>query len=185
MGPESVVNTATWLGETIGFWIQTGAFSLSAIFAGCALIYNARQVKLLREANDKNERLARMRATIDVVLHENGNIEIQKCLKSFAVLRDKRTEFAQYACGDLTQHGEVNDVVLLVLNNYEFMAAGIRCGAFDEEIYRRMQRSTLIRDWNVLSGYVVQLRHKTGAPALFIEFEALAKKWEEGPANKI
>lgn len=148
------------------------------------MIYNAKQVKLLRKANDSNERLARARATIDVVLHENGNSGFQECLKQFGVLRESKTEFAQYACGDLTQHAEINDVVLPVLNNYEFMATGIRTKAFDEEIYRRMKRSTVIRDWHLLSGYVAQLRHKENRPAIFIEFEAIAKKWESEPPNR-
>jgi len=147
------------------------------------LIYNARQLKLLRNQQDRNEALARKRATVDMVVHENSNSEFQICKKKFAMLRDRRTDFAQFACGDLSEHAEMNDIILPVLNNYEFMAAGIRTGAFDAEIYKRMQKSTVIRDWHHLSGYVNQIRLKEQRQALFIEFEIVAKEWEREPPN--
>ncbi|MHB1678058.1 MAG: DUF4760 domain-containing protein [Sulfuriferula sp.] len=37
------------------------------------------------------------------------------------------------------------------MNNYKFIAAGIKEGAFDEEIYKWMKHSILIRDRDALS----------------------------------
>ncbi|WP_371813801.1 DUF4760 domain-containing protein [Diaphorobacter sp. HDW4A] len=64
-----------------------------------------------------------------------------------------------------------------MLNNYEYVSTGIHTGAFDEEIYKRMKRSNLIRDWDALKPYVCELRRKYGKPQLFVELETLAEKW--------
>ena len=183
MDPQSALNTSLFLGESYGFWIQTGAIFLSAAAAAGALFYSGKQVKHLRQQNESNEKLARMRATIDLVLHENANEHLTECRKSFGIMTDNKEDFAKYACGDLTDHQEVNDVLFPVLNSYEFMAAGVRTGAFDEEIYKRMKKSIVIRDWKALSGYVMQLRAKEKRDAIYIEFECIAKKWEKEPPN--
>lgn len=173
-----------FLGETIGFWVQTGVFLLTAGIGLWQIRHLSEQLKQSRRQAENNENLARMRATVDVVLDENANVEFQMRLKKFGTMRNANESFAKYACGDLKQHSEQNDIILPVLNNYEFMAAGIRSGAFDEGIYKRMKKSTVIRDWQMLSGYVMQIRSNANNHALFVEFESIAKKWKDDPPNK-
>lgn len=157
---------------------------MSVVIAAGALFYNARQVRQLRYQHDRNEKHAKMRATVDVVLHENNSESFQQKRKEFALLRDSGTDFAQFACGDLSEHAAMNDIILPVLNAYEFMAAGIRSGAFDEEIYKRMRKSTVIRDWHELSGYIGQIRNKERRQVFYVEFESIAKAWEKEPPNR-
>jgi hypothetical protein len=71
--------------------------------------------------------------------------------------------------------------ILSVLNNYEFIATGIREDALDEEIFKRVQYSVVIKDWNALSGCVMELRQSTGHRTLFQEFQALAERWHKAP----
>ncbi|WP_218966857.1 DUF4760 domain-containing protein [Snodgrassella alvi] len=68
-------------------------------------------------------------------------------------------------------------MILDVLNNHEFMAAGIKEGAFDEEIYKCMKRSLIIKDWEKLELYVRALRKREQRDRLFSEFQWLAEKW--------
>lgn len=173
-----IAQTTCLLGETLGFWIQTGAFVISALAAAGALFYNARQVKLLREQSMATEKQARSRATIDVALHEKTDQTYKTARRKYASLREKKdTSLTTYACGNGAMHQEEKQAILLVLNNYEFMAAGIRCGAFDEEMYKRMSRSLLVRDWDSLSAFVHELRRTEERPALFVELEWLAGRW--------
>lgn len=142
------------------------------------MFYNARQVKLLREQNSATEKQGRSRATVDVVLHEKSDETYKEARKQYARLRENsQTSLTTYACGNGDDHQEEKSSILHVLNNYEFMAAGIRCGAFDEEIYKRMKRSLLVRDWDALAPFVHELRARQKRPALFVEMEWLAERW--------
>lgn len=166
----------TFLGLSIGAWIQTGAIVLSAFYAG-------RQVKMLREQTITNEQQARRRATVDMVLHERQDRSLRWARKKFASLRDGKNNLTQYACKPQSEHPEENDAILTVLSSYEFMAAGIREGAFDGKIYKRMKRSLVIRDWKDLSGYALEMRKTEGREKLFVEFEWLANEWDN--ENKV
>jgi hypothetical protein len=169
------------LGETKGFWIQTGAFLVSAIAAAITIFYNAKQVRLLREQNKDNEKSARSRATVDVVLHQKSDTELQASRQKFAELHATKQSFTKYACGELTDFKEENRAILDVLDGYEFIAAGIRTGAFDELMYKRMKCSLVIRDWKTLEPYVLELRRTTGRSRLYAELQWLAVKWEKEP----
>lgn len=181
--PVPCTTDAWWLGETKGFWIQTGAFLVSAIAAAITIVYNAKQVRLLRHQNIENERSARSRATVDVVLHQKSDVELQGARKKFAEMHDTGESFTKYACGKLTDFPDENRAILDVLDGYEFIAAGIRTAAFDEAIYKRMKRSLVIRDWKTLEPYVLELRRIAKRDKLYAELQWLALKWEKEPPS--
>lgn len=71
-----------------------------------------------------------------------------------------------------------NFIVLDVLNSIEFICVGIKEDLFDEAIYKRMSESSVIKDWNTLKPYIMELRRVSGDnDKLFCEFEWLATKW--------
>lgn len=152
-----------WLGETKGFWIQTGAFLVSAIAAIGVIIHSGRQ--------------SRRRATIDLTLHDNQNTALKEAKDVVAhLIHENNGRLTQLACDDLSK--DPNNIhLLLMLNNYEFIASGIKEGALDEEMYKRMRRSIVIRDWQAFSGYVLELRNKKNNPKVYAEFEWLAERW--------
>ncbi|MFH4377144.1 DUF4760 domain-containing protein, partial [Acinetobacter baumannii] len=55
--------------------------------------------------------------------------------------------FTKLACEELADNPEENDVIMTILNHYEFIASGIFEKALDEEIYKRMKKGILVRDW--------------------------------------
>lgn len=177
----------------LGYWIQTVALLLPGIAATIACCISAYQAKLLRvqlESSDNastshqsllreqlvlQEKIAKLRATIEIVRHEQSDKELLEASKAYATFRDagKLTQMAITHPEPLAEH----DLVLRKLNNYEYVATGILAGALDEDIYRRMKKSNLIRDWDAMKPYVCELRSKYKKPQLFVEFEALAEKW--------
>jgi hypothetical protein len=161
-----------YLGETAGFWVQTAAIALSALYAGA-------QVHLLRLQTDKNEIQARRRATIDLVLDEKQDSALGAARVKFASLRDGKANITQFACKPTADHPEENKAIIDILNHYEFIAVGIRENTFDTAIFKRMKKSLLIRDWDVLSGYALEMRKQTKHPKLFVEFEWLANEWRK------
>lgn len=62
MDAQQAVKAIGWLGETWGFWIQTGAFFLSALGAIAVIYYNGKQ--------------ARLRALIDHIVHQKTDKEL-------------------------------------------------------------------------------------------------------------
>ena len=75
--------------------------------------------------------------------------------------------------------------ILHVLNNQEFIAVGIRLGAFDEKVYKQMQCSNVLKLWTATSGFIHELRKIDKKNTLFQDFEKLANRWEQNPIKKL
>lgn len=161
-----------FLGETIGFWIQTSAIVLSALFAG-------QQLRSLRKQNTNNDLQWKQRATIDAVMSDRKDVGLIQSRRLFAKMKSEDENFDALGSNPLLDNEDKNHAILDILNNYEFMAAGIQEGAFDEEIYKRMKRSLIVKDWETLEIYIKALRKREKRPKLFCEFEWLAKKWKD------
>lgn len=161
-----------FLGETIGFWIQTVAIVVSALFAGTQLL-------ALRKQNLSNDLQWKQRATIDAVMSDRKDSGLIQARRLFAKMKKQNENFDALGSNPLLDNEEKNHAILDILNNYEFMASGIKENAFDEEIYKRMKRSLIIQDWDILEIYIQALRKKEKRPKLFCEFEWLAKKWKD------
>jgi predicted nucleic acid-binding protein len=124
-----------------------------------------------------NAKIARRRATVDLVLHLNSNDEWNKARKKVLELHERDEEFLKYA---LKEHSktEENSCILSVLNTNEFIAVGIIEGAFDENTYKRLRRKAFIRDWDALETFVKEFRRARNIKELFTEFQCLATRWK-------
>ena len=162
----------TFLGQSLGYWLQTVAFVSSAIFAGW-------QIKALRKQNISHDTQWRQRATIDAVMADRKDDNLIRSRRVYAKMKQEKKDFDALGSAPLLDNEEANHAILDILNNYEFMASGIKEGAFDEEIYKRMKGSLIIVDWQHLHIYVYALRKRENRPKLFIEFEWLTKKWDD------
>lgn len=162
----SVASSFLW-GESAGFWFQTSVFILSAVIAVWTLT--------------KNERQARRRATIDLVLHEMRDDVFRGYREKFAVMRDSGENFTLLASKKFNEMEDdekgKREAIIALLSHYEFIATGVFEGALDENIYKRMKCSLIVKDWETLKVYVTALRASESRPKLFVELEALAYKW--------
>jgi len=146
--------------------IPSGAVLISAAVAVCAIAYNGK--------------MARIRATIDLVMHQRQDRELVKARKKVLSLHHSNAQFSKFA---LLEHSgtEENEAILAALNAHEFVAVGVREGAFDEKTYKRLRCSSLVRDWRALETYVAEFRKTRRLPTLYQEFEILAKRWIADP----
>ena len=167
MEPQQTTKAILFLGETLGFWIQTGAFLASAI-AGIAVIFH-------------NGKQARTRALIDLIIHQKTDSELLQAIAIVYKLHDANHQFSL----EVKSKGVNRTAILKVLNNQEFIAVGIRKKAFDESVYKQMQCSNVIKLWKASSGFIHELRKTDSKDTLFQDFEKLAKKWESDPIKKI
>lgn len=75
-----------FLGQPIGYWIQTVAIVASAIFAGW-------QIKALRKQNNNNDIQWRQRATIDAVMADRKDANLIQSRRAYAKMKQDKTNF--------------------------------------------------------------------------------------------
>jgi len=128
--------------------------------------------------------MARKRATIDFVERSESNEYYQSLYSAFTEVRKDDAGFEQLIDVTNPQVLEQRQKVINYLNHYELMALGIARGMFDEDVYKDFMRSTLVRDWFSVKGFVSHLRTPTSdsgsevtAKKAFCCFEELAEKW--------
>jgi hypothetical protein len=140
-----------------------------------------------------NNKINRRRATIDLILKTNSDDTLNEAKKTVAKLsKDELSTLAVKAIG--SSHDGKNDPtdserdqlaeVLEVLNWYEFIAAGVREGAFDYKMFHRLMYGIICRDWKKLHVFVTQLRSSSGSKTTFQEFEWLANDYAKHPLKK-
>ena len=176
---QNNIQAPTFLGESWGFWCQ---FFVIAATAGVALY------TLI-----KNEKRARRRATIDLVLVENQDENFREVKEKYAAMRVQENSFTLLVCEQTTCDerkkviAEQKEILIAILNQYEFIAAAIFEDSLDEDLYRRMKKSVFIRDWEALEGFVLELRKQEQRDKIFCETERLALRWknEKPRKNKI
>lgn len=161
-------DVAIFLGESYGFWIQTGAVVLSAIMAILAILHNGR--------------MARKRTTIDVLLQENQDKElIAAKFTVFNLAKDKNSSFVQIYFKEKEIQSDTYKQITMLLNRYEFIAQSIHNKAFEEKIYKQMQYTNITRMWDRLCPLIYEIRRQQKAPTFYQEFEWLANRWKKKP----
>lgn len=162
---QAATTVVEFLGESIGFWVQTGAVFLSAV-AAVYIIYH-------------NGKLAKRRALIDLIIQQKSDEKLIDATHEVYLLSKAGNHLSQMVDGDKEQ------TILKVLNNQEFIAVGIRTGAFDEGVYKQLQCSNVLKLWTATSGFIQEIRKIDGKNTLFQDFEVLAKRWEKNPIKKL
>lgn len=147
-----------------GLALQTGAIVVSALGVILTVLWN--------------RRIAKRRATLDLVLAEETDPAMVSKRNEFVRLRDDG-HLAQWADPQKTSSEQAGSIRAM-LNRYELIAIGIRQKTIDEKMYKKWCRTTLVKEWTACKPFIMQLRQNTNTPTYFCEFEALAKRW----ANK-
>ncbi len=165
------MDNPVFLGESYGFWVQTGAIILSAIMAILAIVHNGK--------------MARKHTTIDVLLQENQDKElIAAKFVVFNLARDPNNSFVDIYFKEKEQQSDMYKQITMLLNRYEFIAQSIHNKAFEEKIYKEMQYTNITRMWDRVCPLIYEIRQRQNAPTFYQEFEWLAKRWKDKPLKK-
>lgn len=172
MADAAVTTTATTIATTfantdLGFWIQTGAFFLSALGAIAVIYYNGKQ--------------ARLRAMIDLIVHQKTDSDLIAATRLVNELHATGQSWTTH----LNPQCDERKAILKVLNNQEFIAVGIRTKAFDEDVYKQMQCTNVLRLWDASKGFIEEIRRERAKDTLFQDFERLALDWKKKPIKQI
>jgi hypothetical protein len=144
-----------------GLWLQSGAI----VFSLLGIIFSIRATR----------RIARRRATLDILLEEQSNEFLFQSRLKFIALRDAG-HLVKWAAPD-NAASEEQGFLRAALNRYETIAVGIAERTMDEGVFRRYGRSTLVKDWCACKPWVIQMRQNLNVPAYYCEIEKLAQKW--------
>jgi hypothetical protein len=160
--------TAKILGESYGFWVQTGAVILSALMAILAVLHNGK--------------MARKRTTIDVLLQENQDRGLVAAkFVVFNLARDPNNSFVDIYFKEKEKQTKKYKQITMLLNRYEFIAQSIKNKAFEEKIYKQMQYTNITRMWDRVCPLVYEIRQRQNSQTFYQEFEWLAKRWKKKP----
>jgi hypothetical protein len=165
MGIQQATSCWQILRDVLGApWLQNTILALTAVIGIWTLGASSRQ--------------ERRRATVDVLL-ETLNDPVLSAARTTVRKLIKAGLDIKFLLSD---EGLVNrKLVLSILSRHEFMAAGVREGAFDAELYKRMYFRNTIDDWNDLKAFVIQLRESRNNNTAFQELERLVQDWERHP----
>lgn len=141
--------------------IQTLAFVGAAVVAVIAI-----------RSNNKN---ARLRATIDLILAQMQNAVLQDAISFLIRLSNENKDLV--LCYNFDFEGKRK--LLAHLNSLEFAATGIRLGLFDESVYKHSQYSNVLKSWEMYDKLVRHIRETTKIDTLYQDLEYLAGKWSK------
>lgn len=141
--------------------LQTGAIVVSAIGVIITVIWN--------------NRVARKRATLDMVMAEMMDPTQIDQRREFVRLRDAGN-LVKYTSQEHANSDEAH-YIRDTLNTYELIAVGIKQKILCEKSYKVWARTTVVKEWMACKPFVAQLRQDGKVPTYYCEFEALAKKW--------
>jgi Domain of unknown function (DUF4760) len=145
------------------------AILVAAGFATAGWLYTARRARSL----------SRKHHTINVLLTANLNEEFQKC---------------RALVGTNLRAGEIktplNDQALSVavrrlLNHYEFVAACIRNGDFDERLVKDTEKSAILALYVGCKDYIWSLRNDRHRMSLYEHLEWLHVRWSDPRRRQI
>lgn len=161
-----IVQTA----PSYGPWLTAGAILLSAIIGASVALY----------AIGEQRRIARKRATLDMLSRNEWDAAYLESKRKFNELRDSANGLAKWTAEEHWGSAELN-VIRNSLNDYELVAVGIKEGILDEELYKRWFESSLTKDWKASEAFIRQVRDLEKSEKFFCEFEWIAKKWIDNP----
>ena len=87
---------------------------------------------------------------------------------------------------DLTkENDEVREAFRRVLNHYEFVAAGLRNGDFDENLVRDSERGAILLLFRACKQLIYKIRDDRSRLSIYEHLEWLNRRWDEKPPGRI
>jgi hypothetical protein len=131
-----------------------------------------------------NRRVARMRATLDLIERTESSEYYSEIRKAFRILIDDPSQDTLKRLADAKNESDRNTGkhIYAYLNHYELVAIGCETGILDEQFYSYWMRTTLVRDWSNAREFIAICRNRPGRPnaAAFVHFERMAERFAAG-----
>jgi|GEM_PF-1397355 len=150
------------LGETYGFWCQTGVLLLAAFFAYLAI----RSSRIIE----------RRKAAMTAIFASRRDKELIDAIRKIAKMHESSTNLAMFAKNDRIDTEE-SKTIRYALNHYEYVSVGIAEGIFDEEIFKNASFGTITKLYSHTRQFIEEVRNEKDSKTTWQEFECLASRW--------
>lgn len=136
-----------------------------------------------------SKKTSKQRATLDLILSDYQDLKlleadesINKFIRGSAIDDSGRviTLYELFQNKDRTYNKE-RAHLLTVVNRYEFYASAINTGVLDEQFFKRLNYTNVIKLWNAVSPMVMKIREDERRDTIFKELELLALRWKTAP----
>jgi hypothetical protein len=143
---------------------------ISASLATTGWLYAARRARVV----------SKKQHTVSVMLHASFNRDFQNCIKLMRPFL-----VAQNLPATFENQDELRESVRIVLNHYEFIAAGLRNGDFDESLMRDSERGAIIQLYAGCKNFIWALRDNRDRMSIYEHLEWLYDRWTDKVAHPI
>ncbi|HEY1615747.1 MAG TPA: DUF4760 domain-containing protein [Rhizomicrobium sp.] len=141
---------------------------IGALLATCGWLYTARRARAL----------SKKQQTVNVMLQASFNADYQKAVLIVSELINNNAKIPDLRAAGME---EKRAAFRRVANHYEFMAAGLRNGDFDERLIRDSERGAAIQIFEKGEEYIRGLRNVRRRTTLYEHLEWLYDRWERRP----
>lgn len=176
-------NFNSWTRSDLFLFLQTVVIAISAVIA--FLTINA------------SKKTSRERATLDIIIDDYRDTNLFEAktnifdfientkeykIKNVDVSKDALVEICRAHDSELSDGDKVlKKDLMLVLNRNEFYASAINTGLLDEDLFKRVHCSNIIKIWDKLYPTVNQIRQVAKKDTIFKDLEILALRWKANP----
>jgi hypothetical protein len=140
---------------------------IAAGLATTGWLYTARRARTL----------ARKQHTVNVMLQASLNKDFLAARNLIAPYVKKRN-LPLLAELEKDDNKDILHALRMILNHYEFMAAGVRNGDFEEFLLRDSERGTIITVYTGSSDFIWALRNNRSRMTIYEHLEWLHDRWE-------
>ncbi len=146
------------------------AILTAAVLATAGWLYTARRARTL----------ARKQHTINVIFQGNINEHLRE------TMHDVMTMVRTGPCPDLLAQERIESrrSFQVIANHFEFIAAGIRNGDFDERLVIDSQRATMLTFYEWARDFIWRLRDTRRRATTYEHLEWLHARWETHPPGR-
>jgi hypothetical protein len=143
---------------------------IAATLATIGWIYTAR----------KSRTIARKQHTIDIMLKANFDRDMRVAHKMIAPYIQRKNPDPFPEDGN-TDYEKLIPFLRMILNHYEFLAAGIRRGDLDEILVIDAQRGAILNAFERSEAHIFAVRDRRRSQAIYEHLEWLHRRWEKLP----
>lgn len=133
------------------------------------------------EAQTRN---AKVKAAYDSIAKKQWDKDYIAARETYLTIQRKGLDPSHFILPDDHEFAEAKaycEALRNITNDYELTAIAIQQNVIDEDFIKQWHRSTMIRDFKVLSPYIYAVRTKAGSDRIYREFELLVRRWESSP----
>jgi hypothetical protein len=157
---------AKLLGETYGFWCQTGSLMAAAILAYLTL--------------RSSRAIERRKAAANAIFAGRRDKELTEAVRRIAALHASERSISSYGREE-NKEGEEARIIRYALNHYEYVSVGITQGVFDETIFKNANFTSITKLYERTKPFIDEIRRRRGSNTAWQELECLACKWKSNP----